>query len=299
MMNTGQFQSLYTRRIDLAFFEGWDEIPEQYSRIFKNVDAKTNNRTTQIIAGTGAWEQSTEGGNPNEQRFKLGPLVFTQFDIFKSEVIMTKEQIRDELYDEVANMAKDAGHGGRQMVEDVAAQYMQEMFDNTNGTGYDGKATFANDHPNYGDNGGTQDNLITDSLSDSGLKNAIILFRKQKDENGKKISSIPNRLVVPQSLQFTAATILQSALQAGTGNNDKNVLPNMELVVSDYWDVYTQTRWFISGPRHQANMIWRDKPSFEKYPIMNKNGSQSWLGYARFKPRAENWRHMVGSNATV
>ena len=295
MMNTGQFQNLYTRRIDLAFFEGWDEMPEQWSRIFKDVDAKTNNYTEQIIAGTGAWEQSTEGGNPNEQRYKLGPLVFTQFDIFKSEVIMTKEQIKDELYDEVINMAKDSGHGGRQMVEDVAAQYMQEMFDNTLGTGYDGKAIFANDHPNYGDIGGTQDNLTTGALTDANLKAAIILFRKQKDENGKKISSIPNKLIVPQSLQFTAATILQSALQAGTGNNDKNVLPNMELVVNDFWDAYTQVRYFIQGPQHKINMIWRDRPQFEKYPVMNKNGSQSWLGYARFKPRGNNWRHTVGS----
>jgi Mu-like prophage major head subunit gpT len=294
-MNTGQFQNLYTRRIDLAFFEGWDEVPEQWSRIFNSVDAKTNNRTTQIIAGVGAWEKSGENVNPNEQKFKLGPIIFTQGEIYKTEITMSREQIKDQLYDEVANMAKDAGHAGRERVEDTAAQYLQEMFDNTQGTGYDGKPTFANDHPNYGDNGGTQDNLTTGALSDANLKSAIILFRKQRDENGKKISSIPNKLVVPQSLQFTAATILQSALQAGTTNNDKNVLPNMELVVNDYWDAYTQTRWFIMGPRHQVNMIWWDKPEFQKYPIMNKNGSQSWLGYARFTPRAENWRHTVGS----
>ncbi|MBB6672623.1 Mu-like prophage major head subunit gpT family protein [Cohnella nanjingensis] len=294
-MNTGQFQNLYTRRIDLAFFEGWEEVPEQWSRVYKDVDAKTNNRTTQIIAGTGSWEKSNENGNPTEQQFQLGPLVFTQFDIFKSEVVMSKEQIDDELYDEVVNMAKDSGHGGRNTVEDVAAQYLQELYSNALGTGYDGVSTFNDNHPNYGTNGGTQDNLTTGALNDSTLKQAIILFRKQKDENGKKISSIPNKLVVPQSLQFTAATVLQSALQAGTTNNDKNVLPNLELVVSDFWDAYTQVRWFIEGPQHQLNMIWRNRPTFDKYPVTNKNGSQSWLGYARFKPRAENWRHLVGS----
>lgn len=294
-MNTGQFQNLYTRRIDLAFFEGWDEMPEQWSRILKSVDAKTNNRTTQIIAGMGAWEISGESANPNEQRFKLGPLVFTQGQIFKSEVTMSYEQQKDSLYDEVANMAKDAGHAGREAVEDMAAQYLQEMFDNTLSSGYDGKATFANDHPNYGDNGGTQDNLASGALTDGNLKNALILFRKQRDEGGKKISSIANKLVVPQSLQFDAATILQSALQSGTANNDKNVVPTMELVVSDFWDVYTQSRWFIMGPRHQANMIWWDRPMFEKYPIINKNKSQSWLGYMRLAPKAENWRHLVGS----
>lgn len=294
-MNTGQFQNLYTRRIDLAFFEGWDEEPEQWSRIFKSVDAKTNNRTTQIIAGMGAWELSAESANPNEQRYKLGPLVFTQGQIFKSEVTMSYEQEKDSLYDEVANMAKDAGHAGREAVEDMGAQYLQEMYDNTLGSGYDNVATFATNHQNYGDNGGTQSNLSTGALSDTSLKNAIILFRKQRDEGGKKISSRVNRLVVPLSLQFTAATILQSALVSGSQNNDKNVLPDMELVVNDFWDVYTQSRWFIMGPRHQLNMIWWDRPMFEKYPIRNKNKSQSWLGYMRLNPRAENWRHLVGS----
>jgi hypothetical protein len=69
----------------------------------------------------------------------------------------------------------------------------------------------------------------------------------------------------------------------------------LDLVVSDFWDVYTQQRWFIQGPRHQLNMIWWNKPEFNKYPIMNKNGSQSWLGYMRAMPRAENWRFLVGS----
>jgi phage major head subunit gpT-like protein len=221
--------------------------------------------------------------------------VFTQGQIFKSEVTMSREQIKDELYDEVANMSKDAGHAGREAVEDLAAQYLEEMYTNTLGSGYDGKATFANDHPNYGDDGGTQDNLASGALTDANLKSAIILFRKQRDEGGKKISSRVNKLVIPQALQFTAATILQSSLVSGSANNDKNVLPNMELVVNDFWDAYTETRWFIMGPRHKLNMIWWDQPEFSKYPIMNKNGSQSWLGYMRLNPKAENWRHLVGS----
>lgn len=294
-MNTGNFQNLYTRRIDLAFFEGWDEEPEQWSRIYKSVEAATNNRTTQIIAGMGAWEQSGENVNPNEQRYKLGPLVFTQGQIFKNEVSMSREQIQDELYDEVANMAKDSGHAGREALEDFVVQYLEEMFSNALNSGYDGKATFAADHPNFGDNGGTQSNLATGALTDTNLKDAIILFRKQRDEGGKKISSRVNKLIVPLSLQFQAATILQSALVPGTANNDKNVLPDLELVVNDFWDLYTQTKWIIQGPRHQLDAIWWNRPEFQKYPIQNKNGSQSWLGYMRMAPRAENWRHLVGS----
>jgi phage major head subunit gpT-like protein len=208
---------------------------------------------------------------------------------------MSREQIQDELYDEVANMAKDAGHAGREALEDFAVQYLEEMFTNALSSGYDGVATFSNAHPNFGDNGGTQSNLATGALSDTNLKNAIILFRKQRDEGGKKISSRVTNLVVPLSQQFNAATILQSALVPGTPNNDKNVLPDLNLVVNDFWDIYTQTRWILQGPRHQLNQIWWNKPEFMKYPVRNKHGSQSWLGYMRVAPKAENWRHLVGS----
>mgnify|MGYP001335274666 CR=1 FL=1 len=293
-MNTGQFQNLYTRRIDVAFFEGWDEETEQWSRTLKEENGRTNNYTEQILAGGSAWESKAENANPNEQRFKQGPLLVRQFDAYGVEVIMSREQIADELWNEVENMARDQGRAGRERVEDNCAQFFQSLYD-TPVVDYDNQPIFSDAHPNFGDIGGTQDNLMTGALTDGNLKSAIILFRKQRDEGGKKISSIPRTLTVPQSLQFTAATILQSALQAGTGNNDKNVLPNLELVVNDYWDVYTQTRWFLTGPRHRFFNIWREKVEFNKFPVMNKNGSQSWLGYLRHTVAAFNWRHSVGS----
>lgn len=291
-MNTGQFNNLYTRKIDVAFFEGWDEEPEQWSRIANNKTGNSNNNTTQIIAGMGAWEKKNELQNATEQRFKQGPLIVTEYQPYGVEVVMSREQIDDEKYNEVADMAKDAGHAGREAVEQNFATFLQSLYDSTF---YDGKAAFANDHPNYGDAAGTQDNLTTGALSDGTLKSAIILFRKQTDEGGKKISSRPNKLVVPQSLQFTAATILQSALISGSASNDKNVLPDLELVVNDFWDLYTQVRWFLMGPRHKVNHIWRVQPEFKKRTYMNANGSQSWDGYLREANELANFRHLVGS----
>lgn len=291
-MNTGQFNNLYTRKIDEAFFEGWDEEPEQWSRILNNKSGNSNNHTTQIFAGMSAWQSKKELENAKEQRFKLGPLIVTEYEPFAVEVVMSREQIDDQAYGEVAEMAKDAGHAGRETVEQNAATFINGLFDNN---GYDGVPIFSANHPNYGDGGGTQSNLISGALSDSTLKQAVILFRRQRDEGGKKISSRPTKLVVPQSLQFTAATILQSALVAGTTNNDKNVLPDMELVVSDFWDTLSTTRWFIAGNRHKLNHIWRVKPEFKKKPIMEDNMSQKWLGYLREANEATNWRHLVGS----
>lgn len=290
-MNTGQFNNLYTRKIDESFFEGWDEEPEQWSRIANNKKGDSNNRTTQIIAGASAWQSKKELENAKEQRFKLGPLIVTEYEPFGVEVVMSREQIDDEKYGEVADMAKDHGHAGRETVEQNFGSFLNQLYD---GTFYDGKAIFADDHPNYGDGAGVQDNKITAALSDSSLKDAIILFRKQRDEGGKKISSLAKKLVVPTALQFTAATILQSALIAGSNNNDKNVLPDMELVVNDFWN--TSTRWFIQGNRHKINHIWRVMPEFKKKAMMEDNGAQKWLGYFREANEATNWRHLVGSD---
>jgi phage major head subunit gpT-like protein len=290
-MNTGQFNNLYTRKIDEAFFEGWDEEPEQWSRIANNKKGDSNNNTTQIIAGSGAWQSKKELENAKEQRFKLGPLIVTEYEPFGVEVVMSREQIDDSKYNEVAEAAKDYGHGGRETVEQNWGRFMNELYDRPF---YDGKPIIADDHPNFGDAGGTQDNKLTEALSDGSLKNAIILFRQQRDEGGKKIASIPRKLVVPTALQFTAATILQSALVAGTVNNDKNVLPDMELVVNDFWD--TEKRWLIMGARHKINHIWRVQPEFKKKPFMEDNGSQKWLGYFREANEATNWRHVVGSD---
>ncbi|OZB90063.1 Mu-like prophage major head subunit gpT family protein [Paenibacillus sp. XY044] len=290
-MSTGQFNNLYTRKIDEAFFEGWDEEPEQWSRVANNKSGDSNNHTTQIIAGIGAWQSKKELENAKEQRFKQGPLIVTEYEPFGVEVVMSREQIDDAKYGEVADMARDAGHGGRETVEQNFGRFLNELYDRPF---YDGVPIISDVHPNFGDSGGTQDNKLTEELSDGSLKNAIILFRTQRDEGGKKISSTPRKLVVPAALQFTAATILQSALVAGTVNNDKNVLPDMELVVNDFWD--TTDRWLIMGPRHKINHIWRVQPEFKKKAIMEDNGAQKWLGYFREANEAANWRHIVGSD---
>lgn len=295
-MKTADFQNLWTRKIDMVFFEGWDEEPEQWSRIFNDLDGKGNNRTTQILAGQSRWKSKAELADPDEQRFKQGPIITTQFEPFAVDVTASREQVDDEAYDEIANMAKDAGRAGRETVEEECAEFLQSLF---TGTIYDGKAAFAADHPNYGDIAGTQSNLANGELTPENLEAGIILFRKQKDEAGKKISSRPTKLVVPQSLQFVAARILESALVSGSTTNDKNVLPNLELVVNDYWDVHSQKAWILQGPRHQLNHIWRVMPEFKRQSLMNKNHSWTWKGYLRHACEVTNWRHMVGSTGVV
>lgn len=295
-MNTQQFLNLYTKKIDKAFFEAYDEIPEQWAQYLNDRNSDQHNETVQRFAGVGRWQVKAELANPKEQQFKLADLIITNHTPYAIEVVMSREQVDDSRYNEVENMARDAGHGARDEVEFHSASVLDNAFDGTNYPIYDGKALCASDHPNRGDNGGTQSNLASGALTDANLKAGIILFRQQKDENGKKIYARPKKLIVNQALQFTAASILQSALQSGTTNNDTNTLPSLQLVDLDFNS--STTAWFLQGQRHQLQHYWRTPIEFKRRPYMEGNGSWVWDGYFRDSTAVEDWRNFVGSPGT-
>jgi phage major head subunit gpT-like protein len=290
-MNTQQFENLHTRKIDRSFFEAWDEEKEQWPKYLQNEKSDSNNETVQTFAGFGAWtKRNAENVNATEQKFKLGDLIVTTHEPFDIEVVMSREQIDDEKYGEVEAMAKDAGHAGRETVERESVKVLDNAFTVNQ---YDGKPLCASDHPNRGDAGGTQSNLATGALTDSNLRDGIILFRDQKDESNKQIMARPKKLIVHQSQQFNAAVILQSSQVSGTANNDKNPLPSLELCDLDF--IASETSWFLQGARHQLKHYWRVQPEFKKKPFMEDNFSQKWLGYFRHSTAVENWRMVVGS----
>lgn len=289
-MSTNEFNNLYTRKIDRAFFEAWEEEPEQWSKFLQNESSDQHNETVQTFAGISKWQRKDELQNANEQKFKLGDLIVTEHIPFAVEIVMSREQIDDSRYKEVENMTKDAGHAGRETVESESVKVLDDAFTVNQ---YDGVPLCSDNHPNKGDVGGTQDNLASGALTDANLKSGLVLFRKQRDESGKQIQTRASKLVVHQAQQFVAATILQSAQVAGNNNNDKNVIPNLELALSDF--MVSETAWFLLGKRHQLKHYWRVQPEFLKRKYMNSNGSQSWDGYFRHSTAVENWRMVVGS----
>ncbi len=289
-MNTGQFDNLYTRKIDATFFEAWDEEAEQWSRYLQDKRSNQHNETYQSFAGIAKWTAKAELSNADEQRFKLGDLIVTEHNPYGVEIVMSREQIDDSKYDEVMDMTKDAGHAGRETVETNSVQVLEDAFTVNQ---YDGVPLFSAAHPNRGDQGGTQSNLASGALSDTNLKAGITLFRQQKDEAGKQIMARPTKLVINQVQQFDAATILESTLRSNTGNNDKNTLPKLEIVDLDFWT--SETAWVLLGNRHQLVHFFRVQPEFIKRKYMNPNGSQSWDGYFRESTTVRNWRQAVGS----
>lgn len=292
-MQTTQFQNVFLKKIDRVFFEAYDEEKEQWSEYLNDKTSSQYAEVVQRYAGTANWQQKNELVNPEEQSFKLADLIVTEHQPWAIKVEMSRELYDDFKFNEVENMTRDAGHGARNTVEENCASVLDNAFTTDI---YDGEPLCSASHPNRGANGGTQSNLATGVLNDTNLKAGIVLFRNQKDEAGKRISQRPSKLIVNQSQQFTAATVLQSALQSGTANNDANTLPSLKIV--DLLFTASTTAWFLQAQRHQMQHYWRVPVEFRRRPYMTDNGAWVWDGYFRDSTVVEDWRGFVGSTGT-
>lgn len=292
-ISTQQFNNLWTRKIDQTFFEAWDEEPEQWSRYLQNRTSSQHNETYQSFAGTVNWATKAELANANQDTYNLANLIVTEHTAYSVEIIMSRENIRDSQYNEVIDMTSDAGHAGRNTVETNSASVLNNAFD-TNFPIYDGQPLCAVGHT-YGKTGltGVQGNLATGGITDVNVKAGINLFNTIKDEAGKQVVMKPAKFISHQNNQFEFATVFQSALRAGTTNNDKNVLPNLEWVGLNF--LTSLTAWFLEAKNHKLIHFYREQPEFLKRKYMNANQSQSWDGYLRDSTERRNWRGLVGS----
>lgn len=129
--------------------------------------------------------------------------------------------------------------------------------------GGDGKALFADDHPN---GGFTLDNLFATSLDSTNLLAAINAMKAFRSENGELVE-IPSKftLVIPRALQSTANALMNSISGtvagqfAGTGNNS-NLLNTF----------YFQNQ--------QVEVVLADRLNQDSYNVLSYSGLSGTVG---------------------
>jgi len=98
-------------------------------------------------------------------------------------------------------------------------------------------------------------------------------------------------------LKFTALSIISSTLEAGTSDNDTNVLPNLEVVVNPY--LTSRTAWFIrDNTIDNVLFLEREKPAFEAVQNGHDSLDIRCRAWARFASGVVDWRGIVGSPGT-
>jgi len=284
------------------FFETYDEIPEQYSKIF---NVQTSNSATETDHGMGAfgeWEERTsEIDTVAYAKISDGGDVTYKHKAFTKGFMIGRELYDDEKYGQMKKMAKALARAGRAKVERDAITVLTKGFKGEVGAfkGRDGLELFHDAHTLV-DSEKTCSNLMTGALTEANLKRAIQMMAEQLDEAGGLIQMKATKLIIPPALEDTARRLLHSAQLPGTELNDTNeyLRDRLQIVVMDYLAEIaggSDTMWFLQdGSRHELNFFWRVKPEFKNEEDFDTFVAK-YRGYMRYSYGFSDWRGMVGS----
>lgn len=284
------------------FFETYDEIPEQYSKIFNVQTSSSATETDHGMGAFGEWEERTsELDTVAYAKISDGGDVTYKHKAFTKGFMIGRELYDDEKYGQMKKMAKALARAGRAKVERDAITVLTKGFKNDEGAfkGRDGLELFHDAHTLV-DSEKTCSNLMTGVLNEVNLKKAIQMMGQQLDEAGGLIQMKATKLIVPPALEDTARRLLHSTQLPGTELNDTNeyLKDRLQIVVMDYLAEVaggSDTMWFLQdGSRHELNFFWRIKPEFKNEEDFDTFVAK-YRGYMRYSYGFSDWRGMVGS----
>ena len=175
------------------------------------------------VSGTGKWEEKQPSGPIAEDTIEHGQEVTYIHKSYAKMISVERELADDDQYNVIEKLPKGLGRGCRVTIEETAISVINNGFSTS---GYDSVPLFSAAHPLL--RGGTASNIMTGAnLDDASLKLGIAAMKTQTlTQEGFKMQASAKQLIVHPDNEFNALTILNSALQAGTANNDKNVIQN-------------------------------------------------------------------------
>lgn len=297
---SGNFGALLEPGLRKLFFETYQELPEQFSKV---LNMNTSKKAKETDWGMGAFPDWTQRAD------NLAPVAYATLspglertythNAFTQGFMIERELYDDEQYRQINKFPKAMGRSGRAKVEKDAITVLTGAFTNDI---YDGKKLLATNHPLL-DSASVGDNLVTGALSDTNLKIAIQCMKETLDEAGNLIQMRPNKLVIPPALEHTAKALLNSTQLPGSANNDVNTIKGaLEIVVLDYLGAVaggSDTAWYIiDANQHELNFFWRIKPEF-KWDEDFDTFVAKYRGYMRYSYGVSDWRGIVGSEGTV
>lgn len=298
--NVENFGKLLEPGLRKIFFETYDELPEQYAKIYNVHNSSKAREHDWGMGAFGDWDKRES--QFDEVSYKtLSPGLERVYvhEAFTQGFKVTREMFDDDQYRQINKLPQAMARSGRAKVEKDAMLPLINGFDPQFAI-YDGKPLFAEDHPLL-DSNKTVSNVLHKPLTEESLKEAILLMRNTLDEAGNLVQFKPTRLIVPPALEDTAIRITKSEKIAGTNLNDTNKYLNsygLEIVVLDYLGATaggSDTHWFLQdGTRHELNFFWRIRPEF-KWEESFDDFVAKYRGYMRYSYGVSDWRGLVGS----
>ena len=248
IINTGSFSKALWPGVNAWYGKAYDEFPVEWTDLFDKYTSRKAFEEDVGISSFGLAQVKPEGTAVTYDTETQGFITRYTHVAYGTGFIVTKEAFEDDQYDVVAERrARALAFSMRQTKELVAANIYNRAF-NSSYVGGDGKSMCASDHPNVA--GGSWSNIpaVTSQLSEAALEQACIDISLFTNDRGLRIQVVPQALILPVYLQFTAERILKSQYRVGTANNDINALVHMGkfpkgIKLNHYFT--STTAWFL------------------------------------------------------
>jgi hypothetical protein len=317
-----QFTELMQKDMYAWFLEKYDTFAPVYPQIFQ-VETMSS-AYDQMTSGLGLGKLSERKENDPIVSSNLleGFTVLCKARTFSDSYWMSMEFVEDTPPEKIANIlrtyATTWSEGVVSTKEAFAANFFNKggftaghaVFNNTitgvvtDPTGdliYDGKPFFAltgNNHP------AKDGNTYFNSLGALNLSaaNMITAYNRMtvtnnRNERGEIIQLMPDTLLIPGGLHFTAKTVLESELAPGGANNDKNAVQN--IVAPIEWQYLTDTdAWFLGVKGKGLTFYERKSPVIDFYQDEKDKKFYATID-TRFGATVNNWRYWVGANLST
>ena len=231
-----QFNGIYDQRAD-----EWKQVFSEFKGIERNYHEEV------VMYGMGAAPELPDGMPVTYQSGGVLFLARYIYKVYGLAFALTKILVEDG--DHIRVGATYSRHLAQSLIETketLGANVLNRAF-NGSYTGGDGVSLVSASHPIVN---GTFSNQLTTAaaLSQTSLEQMLIQIRNAVDNNGKRIRLTPKKLVVSPSNVFQAEVLLNSALRAGTANNDINPVKSMGMLEGGQANlarITSTTAWWI------------------------------------------------------
>jgi len=248
-INTGALSKALRPGVNTWFGLAYDELPEQWSKIF-DVETSDMNFEEDVNAyGFGLAPVKAEGQALSYDSMQQGFLQRYIHITYALGYIITREAIEDNLYMKLAKDRTDAlAFSMRQTKEVVSANVLNRAF-NSSYTGADGLSLCNSAH--LLSKGGTMANIpaVAADLSEASLEQALIDIAGFVNDASLRISAIGESLIIPRQLMFEATRILKSPDRYNTADRSINAMYEMNVlpggIIMNHYLTASQSAWFV------------------------------------------------------
>lgn len=317
-----EFTELMQKDMYGWFFETYDTYAPVYPQIFQVEQSNSGFEKTTTGIGLGKLSERKEGNEIVASNLLEGWTIYAKNRTFSDSYYMTMEFVQDTPPEKVANILKAYAQTWAEGVvstkEDFAAKFFiyggytagNDVF-NGSITGvvddpsgdlcYDGKPFFnLSGNARSAKNGSTYYNSLgASSLSVANIQTAYNLMTNTNNRNdkGEIIRIVPDTLLIPSALRFTAKSVLENEWTGGSANLDIN--PAQNIVKPLEWQYLTDTDgWFLGAARKGLKFYERLSPVIDFYQDETDKKYYATID-TRFGACVDNWRYWVAANIST